>query len=196
MRITNIWEVVLILIGMSLDTFTVAVCKGSTQNKLNIKKISIIGGIFAVIQAIMLALGIGIGIIPMINFDRSILVNINTWFSAILLLFIGLKIIRKSIISKPQSEHREEIFSYKEIFLLACAIGINTVAVGVVFALVESTFIGIIVISFFITLAAVILGIIIGYWLGDSFKSKVSLLGGIILICIAIKTIINYFKLI
>lgn len=196
MRGTNIWEVILILIGMSLDTFTVAVCKGSTQNKLNIIKVVIIGGIFAITQSIMLLIGIGIGIIPMINFDRSILVNINTWFSAIILLFIGLKIIRKSIVSKPQSEHREEIFSYKEIIVLACAIGINTIALGFVFALVESKFIGIIIISFFITLAAVILGIVIGYWLGDSFNFKISLLGGAILICIAIKTIINYFQLI
>ena len=196
MRVTNIWEIILILVGISLDTFTVAVCKGSTQNNINKMKVVAVGVIFAIVQSIMLSIGIGIGIIPMINLDRSIVININTWFSAIILLFIGLKIIRKSVIFKPQNEHREEIFSYKEVIILAFAIGLNTISLGFVFALVETKFLSIIIIIFIITLIAVISGFIIGYWLGDGFKSRVSTLGGIILICVAIKTIINYFQLI
>ena len=76
----RLWEIIIVSVGLSLDAFTIAVCRGSTQGKLNKLTATLVGIIFGLIQTLMLAAGMIIAIYPMLNIQNEKIISINQWF--------------------------------------------------------------------------------------------------------------------
>ena len=192
----KVWEVIIVAIGISLVAFTVAICRGATQSKLEKLKVLGIGIVFSMIQSLMLTAGMEIGRIPMLNIDSNSMIRINQWFSALILFYLGIKTIKNSTKVTEMDEKREEYISYKKISMLALAIGIDTFVLGIGLALLQTALFYSVIILFVITCILVILGIWIGYRMGDKFRLQINIIGGSILIVMGVKTILTYFAVI
>lgn len=125
-------ELLLIAVGLSMDAFAVAVCKGLKMRRLDIGKTAVIALFFGGFQALMPLLGWALGK----QFERYI-TSIDHWIAFFLLLFIGGKMIIESFKKDKDSDEKpeyEEKLDLKELTLMAVATSIDALAVGVTFA--------------------------------------------------------------
>ena len=182
------YELLLIAAGLSMDAFAVSVCKGLTMKKVDVKHPVIIGLFFGGFQALMPIIGWFLGR----SFETAI-TNFDHWIAFGLLAFIGGKMIVESM--KPDDENSDEEYklNIKELFLLAIATSIDALAVGITFGLLPDvniifavSFIGIVTFIF----SAV--GVKIGNSFGMKYRSKAEISGGIILILIGTKILIEH----
>lgn len=192
----NLWEVIIVSIGLSLDAFTIAVCRGSTQGNLKRTTATLVGLIFGAIQTIMLAAGMIVAIYPMLNIQNEKIISMNQWFSAIILFYLGIKFFKNSFKVSNLSERREEFFGYKGSVALAFATSLDAFILGISFGLLRTKIISNIVILFIVTSALVAWGLWVGYCIGNKYKRQIDICGGIILLSIGIKVICNYFNII
>lgn len=173
-------------VGLSMDAFAVAICKGLATQKVTVRKAVIVGLWFGSFQALMPAIGYLVGY----RFQAKI-TAIDHWIAFLLLLIIGGSMIRESF-SKEEDEENASL-AFKEMFLLAIATSIDALAVGVTFAFLPDVpilpavaFIGI------ITFLFSAFGMKVGNMFGTRYKSKAELAGGIILILIGSKILIEH----
>ncbi len=184
-------ELLLIAIGLSMDAFAVAICKGLSMKKIKYKNTFIIALFFGGFQGIMPFIGWLLGT----RFERYITAY-DHWVAFILLGIIGGKMIYEAL--QPEAESCEvfDEFNIKELFLLAIATSIDALAVGITFALLPNTNI---VLSVFtiaiITFSLSFIGVIIGNKFGSKYKSKAELFGGIILVAIGIKILLEHLNI-
>ncbi|HEY8444552.1 MAG TPA: manganese efflux pump MntP family protein [Bacilli bacterium] len=184
-----ILSIIFIGVGLSMDAFAVAVGKGLNMKKIDIKWSLIIASFFGSFQAIMPLLGWLLGG----QFEKYIK-NFDHWIVFMILLIIGGKAIYESRNKNCDSECDKK--SYRELFILSIATSIDALAVGITIAILE---IDILIASFIIgivTFALSFLGVIIGNKFGCKYKSTAELLGGIILIIIGIKILIEHLTII
>ena len=192
----RLWEVIIVSVGLSLDAFTIAVCRGSTQGNLKKSTATLVGLIFGAIQTIMLAAGMIIAIYPMLNIQNEKIISINQWFSAIILFYLGMKFFKNALNVKNADEKREEFFGYKGSVALALATSLDAFILGIGFGLLRTGIISNILILFIITSTLVAVGLWAGYCIGDKYKRQIDICGGIILLSIGIKVICDYFNII
>ena len=186
-------EILLIGIGLSMDAFAVAVSKGLSMQKINYKAGLIIALFFGVFQAGMPL----IGYFAAIRFERYI-VAADHWVAFGLLLFIGGKAIVEAIKEIRSGEKKEENFKlrYGELVVLAFATSVDALAVGISFAFLSVqiwksvSIIG--VTTFLISFA----GVCIGNRFGAKLKSKAEIAGGVILILIGLKILLEHLGVI
>lgn len=177
-------QIILVSIGLSMDAFAVAVCKGLKMKKIDYKYTIIIASFFGIFQAVMPLIGWFLGK----QFEVYIQ-SVDHWVAFILLAFIGGKMIYEAI--SDNNDDTEIKYDFKEITLLALATSIDALAVGISFALmdiniwVSVTLIGI------ITFVLSIIAVFIGNRFGMKYKSKAELLGGVILIIIGLKILLE-----
>ena len=180
-------ELVLIGISLAMDAFAVSICKGLSMKKMNWKKAVIIGLYFGIFQALMPTLGYFLGS----GFD-NLVTSIDHWIVFILLFFIGLNMIEDSF--SKETENNNDNIDFKTMLILALATSIDALAVGVTFAFLRTNiFIPLIFIGI-ITFAMSFLGVKIGNKFGDRLKNKSEKLGGIILILMGIKILLDHFE--
>ena len=179
----RLWEIIIVSVGLALDAFTVAVCRGSTQGNLKKSTALLVGIIFGAIQTIMLAAGMIIALYPMLNINNEKIISINQWFSAIILFYLGIKFFRNAFKVNKYNERREEFFGYKG-------------SLGIGFGLLRTEIISNILILFIVTSILVTIGLWVGYCMGNKYKKQIDICGGIILLAIGIKIICNYFNII
>ncbi len=178
-----------IAVGLSMDACAVAICKGLAMQKATRKKAMVVGLWFGGFQGLMPALGYMLGS----QFEQYI-VSIDHWIAFVLLCIIGINMIKEAL-SKDEDE-ADDSLAVKDMFLLAVATSIDALAVGVTFAFLQVqilpavSFIG--VITF--TLSA--LGVKVGNLFGCRFKSKAELAGGIILIMMGTKILLEHLGII
>ena len=134
----NLWEVIIVSFGLALDSFTIAVCKGSTQGKLKRSTVTIVGLIFGAIQTIMLAAGMIVAIYPMLNIQNEKIISMNQWFSAIILIYLGIKFFKNAFKANSLNERREEFFGYKGSMGLALATSLDAFILGIGFGLLRT----------------------------------------------------------
>lgn len=182
----NIFELLLLAVGLSMDAFAVSICKGLSINEISVKKMGAVGLWFGGFQAIMPLIGYFLG-----SAFESYITSFDHWAAFILLAFIGGNMIRESL-SKSE-ENFDNSLKFGAMFPLAVATSIDALAVGVTFGLLPDVniifaigFIGIIT---FILSAA---GVKIGNIFGVKYKSKAEISGGTILILIGIKILIEH----
>jgi len=172
-------------VGLSMDAFAVSVCKGLAMKKLSWKKALIIGLWFGGFQAIMPALGYLLGT----GFD-SYVTAIDHWIAFALLVLIGINMIKEAL--SKEEENSNDSVDIKTMFLLAVATSIDALAVGVTYAFLQVrivpavTFIG--VITFCLSIA----GVKIGNVFGLKYKSKAEITGGVILIFMGTKILLEH----
>lgn len=189
----GIIELMLIAVGLSMDAFAVAICKGLSMNKMNYRNAIIAGLFFGGFQAIMPLIGYLLGN----QFSRYI-TSFDHWIAFILLAFIGINMIRESRKNKCACSidacentgcdgKTDDSFSLKNMTILALATSIDALAVGVTFAFLEVDIISAVSIIGIVTFVFSFLGVKIGNVFGAKYESKAELTGGIILIAIGLK---------
>lgn len=176
----------LLAVGLSMDAFAVSVCKGLATSKITVKNAAVVGLWFGGFQALMPLIGYLVGY----RFQEKI-TALDHWIAFILLFIIGANMVRESF--SKEEEPASASLAFKEMFLLAVATSIDALAVGVTFAFLPDVpilpaviFIGVIT---FIFSAG---GMKIGNVFGTRYKSKAELTGGIILILIGIRILIEH----
>lgn len=189
----SVIEVIIVAIGITLDAFAVATCRGASQKTIDNKNLLLIGIIFAVVQTLMLAIGMATGLLPCINIDTSAIISINQWFSAIILIILGIKEIKKASKLFKVNERREDKINYKEIITLAFATSIDAFVLGIGLALAGTKIVSNILIIFIFTAIQVIIGMFVGYRIGEKYRSQVEAIGGSILLIMGIKIILECF---
>lgn len=175
----------LLAVGLSMDAFAVAVCKGLAMTKITWKKAAIVGLWFGIFQAGMPVIGYLLGA----GFQEQI-VAVDHWIAFILLGLIGLNMIREAI--KGDEESADESLAFKAMFVLAVATSIDALAVGITFAFLT---VNIVKAALFIGLTTFIISVIgvkIGNVFGDKYQKKAEILGGLILILLGTKILIEH----
>lgn len=180
----NVITIFLIGVGLSMDAFSVAICKGLSMSKISFKKMIIVGLYFGIFQAIMPLLGFLLG-----SSFYSFVDRVDHYLSFILLSIIGINMIKEAFFSK--NEVSDDSLKFKSMIGLAIATSIDALAVGVTFSFEDVNIFLAITIIGITTFILSSLGVKIGHVFGNKYKSKAQVLGGIILIIIGIKTLVE-----
>ena len=178
-------SLIFLAVGLAMDAFAVSICKGLAMKKLSIKNAAIIGLWFGGFQALMPAIGYFLGS----TFEDKI-TAIDHWVGFVLLALIGVNMIRESL-GKDEDEETTGTVGIKEMFVLAVATSIDALAVGITFAFVEMNVPLAIILIGVITFAISMLGVKIGNLFGTKYKSKAEFAGGVILIFLGIKILLE-----
>ena len=178
-------EIIFIGIGLAMDAFAVSVCKGLSMKKINWKNAIIIAIYFGIFQALMPVVGYFLG-----TAFSSIVESVDHWIAFILLAAIGGNMIKES--TDDEVEKRNDNVDVRTMIVLAIATSIDALAVGVTFAFFKVNLVLAIILIGIITFALSILGVIIGNKFGDKLQNKAELTGGIILILIGLKILLEH----
>lgn len=181
----SIFELFLLAVGLSMDAFAVSVCKGLSVKTLKPKHALLAGLYFGGFQALMPVIGYFAG-----SYFADIISSYDHWIVFILLLLIGGNMIKEAL--DKEEENLNDSFDFKTMLLLAIATSIDALAVGVSFAFLKvnivyaAAFIGV------ITFILSAVGIKIGNIFGTRYRAKAELAGGIILILIGLKVLLEH----
>lgn len=186
----SIIEIILLSFGLAMDAFAVSICKGLTLKKMDWKKSLITGGYFGVFQAIMPL--IGYFLIKLFKQNEAIsnfITKYDHWIAFILLIIIGINMIIESF----AKEEVDGNFGFKTMFVLAIATSIDALSVGITFATMElaiNIYWTVLIIGG-ITFILSSLGVFIGNVFGLKFKQPAEIVGGVVLILIGLKILLN-----
>lgn len=172
-------------IGLSMDAFAVAICKGLKMQRLNYKQMSLIAIFFGGFQALMPLIGWALG-----RSFKTYIEDFDHWVAFGLLLFIGGKMAIEAF--QKEDDDCCSCFSVKELFVLAIATSIDALAVGIAFAIDDINIWVAILIIGITTFVLSAIGVLIGHKFGSVYKSKAELAGGIILILIGVKILLEH----
>ncbi len=174
-----------IAVGLAMDAFAVSVCKGLATPEYKFKYSLLCGAWFGAFQGLMPAIGYLLGV----NF-KDYITSFDHWIAFVLLGFIGFNMIKEAL-SKDEEE-TDPSFAPKSMAVLAVATSIDALAMGVTFAFlsvnIAAAVIFIAVCTFIISAA----GVKVGAVFGEKYKSKAELAGGIILIVLGIKILVEH----
>lgn len=185
-------ELFLIAIALSADAFAVSICKGLNMKKICYKNSTIIALFFGVFQALMPLIGWLIGS----QFENYI-VNYDHWIAFALLSFIGAKMLFEALKTKTDSDENANCFKISELFVLAIATSIDALAVGITFALLpDINIVSSILVIGITTFVLSFIGVIIGNNFGSRYKKPSEIIGGIILISIGLKILLEHLNFI
>jgi putative Mn2+ efflux pump MntP len=185
----NIFSLFLIAAGLSMDAFAVAVCKGLSLRKLYFRHMLIVGLWFGGFQALMPLLGYLLG-----SSFESYITAFDHWIAFGLLSLIGISML-KSGFSKQEEESLDSSLSVKAMAPLALATSIDALAVGVTFAFLKVNIVTAILFIGCTTLLFSMVGVKIGNVFGVKYKSKAEMVGGIILIFMGLKILVEHLGL-
>ena len=160
-------ELFLLGVGLSMDAFAVSVCKGLGMRKLNKKQTVIIGLYFGGFQALMPLIGWLLG-----SQFQQYITSIDHWIAFILLGFIGAKMIIEAVREWNEEEIVEVTdapIDHKNMLVLAVATSIDALAVGITFV-----------------------GVVVGNFFGSKYKSKAEFIGGLILVLLGLKILLEH----
>lgn len=180
----SLWELFVIAVGLSADAFAVSICKGLSVQKLKPKYAIITGLYFGGFQALMPFIGFWLG-----SSFSSLITSIDHWIAFILLGIIGFNMIKES---RECAEKIEGEFHFKSMLPLAVATSIDALAVGITFAFLKVNIISAVCLIGVTTFILSCIGVIIGNKFGGRYKSKAEITGGIILILMGIKILIEH----
>ncbi len=194
----DIISLLLLAVGLSMDAFAVAVCKGLAMPKLKLRHMLIVGAWFGGFQALMPMTGYLLGrrFIALID-------SVAPWIAFVLLLVIGGNMIRESF-CKNETDATDAL-GFKTMFLMAVATSIDALAVGITFACVP---VAVIKGNALINTAAAVLiigavtfvisaaGVKVGNIFGTRYKNKAEFAGGLILILLGVKILLEHFGII
>lgn len=177
-----------------MDAFAVSICKGLGMSKLNKKQMLIIALYFGGFQALMPYIGWAIGA----RFS-SYVSQYAHWIAFILLAIIGGKMIHEALTESEDCEDdgiKDKKLSHKELLLLAIATSIDALAVGISFAFLNVPIIPSIIIIGLTTFAISLVGVIIGNIFGSKYKNKAEFVGGLILVIIGLKIVLEQYLIV
>ncbi len=178
-------ELFLIAVGLSMDAFAVSVCKGLAMPKCTFKKAAIVGLWFGGFQALMPAIGYILGA----QFQETI-ASIDHWIAFVLLALIGGNMIHEAL--DNDEEEADASLDVKTMFLLAVATSIDALAIGITFAFLKVNIIPAVCFIGIVTFIISFAGVKIGNVFGVRYKNKAEIVGGVILILLGLKILLEH----
>lgn len=183
-------ELLLIGIGLSMDAFAVAICRGLAMKKLNWRNAAIIAAYFGGFQALMPLVGWALG-----STFAGYIQSIDHWIAFLLLTLIGGNMIREAISEKDECKGgkcEEDRLNHRQLLLMALATSIDALAVGVTFAFLDVSIVPAIFIIGMTTFGLSLAGVVVGNFFGSRYKKRAEITGGIILILMGAKILIQH----
>ena len=180
-------EIFLIGVGLSMDAFAVSICKGLSMKKIKKRDVFIIALFFGGFQALMPFIGWFLG-----KGFESYITSIDHWIAFILLGIIGGKMLIDGIKAEDDEETGEFKLDLKELFLLAIATSIDALAVGITFTFLNYPIVECMSIIGCTTFIISFIGVYIGKIFGSKYEHKAEIAGGIILIVIGLKILLEH----
>ena len=171
----SLLELFFIAVGLSMDAFAVAVCKGLSMKTMNPRNAVIVGLYFGGFQALMPLIGYLLGS----QFQNTI-ASFDHWIAFILLAVIGMNMIREA--HNPESESCDASVAPKDMLVLAIATSIDALAVGVTFAFLQVQILPAVSSIGIVTFVLSVIGVKVGTVFGCRYKSKAEFAGGVILL--------------
>lgn len=179
----SILDLFILAVGLSMDAFAVSVCKGLSLGKIKPKHMCIAGAWFGGFQALMPLIGYFLG-----SFFADMIEKYDHWVAFVLLAIIGGNMIKESF---GKDEKVDSSMDVKSMLLLAIATSIDALAVGVTFAFLQVQIVPAVSFIGVITFIFSAVGVKIGSLFGTKYKSKAELFGGIVLVLIGIKILLE-----
>lgn len=184
----GIAELLLLAVGLAMDAFAVSICKGLSVPRVKPAHAMIAGAYFGGFQALMPTVGFFIGLT-----FQSYIRRFDHWIAFALLALIGVNMIRESFDRKE--EPVDASFGFRSMIVLAVATSIDALAVGVSFAMLfeaASEIVLPVLLIGSITFILSAVGVYVGNFFGTRFKSKAELAGGVILVLIGVRILIEH----
>ncbi len=188
----NFFSILVVAVGLSMDSFAVSIANGLCQRKITSKQLITITSFFAVFQALMPLLGWFLGS----SLDKYVN-EFDHWVAFILLGFIGGKMIYEGLLPKKEEcscveEHCRKELTLFAIVCQAFATSIDALAVGISFAVLDQEIVRPVLIIGIVTFFFAWLGLKLGKILGQKFENYVEIFGGLVLIGIGVKILIEH----
>lgn len=185
----EILEIILIAIGLAMDAFAVSICKGLSMKKMSWKKAVIVGAYFGIFQGLMPVIGYFLG-----TTFESLVTQIDHWIAFALLTFIGINMLREAFCNNP--ENCNDNVDFKTMIVLAIATSIDALAVGITFAFLKTNIVLAVLTIAIITFTLCVIGVKIGNKFGNKYERKAETMGGLILILMGIKILLEHLSII
>lgn len=179
-------ELFILAVGLSMDAFAVAICKGLAIGKIRAKDCVIVGGWFGVFQGLMPLIGWALAS----TFAEKI-AAFDHWIAFVLLGLIGASMIKEAF-EKDEDAKANASLNFKTMLVLAIATSIDALAAGVSLAFLDVNIIAAVSFIGVITFALSSVGVKVGSVFGEKYKSKAELAGGIILILLGTKILLEH----
>ena len=185
----SIVELFLIGVGLSMDAFAVAVCQGLCMPKLNLRQGGVIALYFGGFQALMPLIGWFLG-----SQFASYIQSFDHWVAFVLLALIGGNMVREAL--SPEEEETScavnSKLNHKKLFMMAVATSIDALAIGVAFALRDVLILPGVSLIGCTTVCLSLVGVVVGNFFGSRYKKRAELTGGIILILLGVKILLEH----
>lgn len=182
-------EILLISIGLAMDAFAVSICKGLSFKTMSWKKAIIVGLYFGFFQALMPLIGYFLGA----TFE-SVVTKVDHWIAFILLGIIGINMIKEAF--GNDEENQNDKVDFKTMIMLAIATSIDALAVGITFAFLKVNMVIATIMIGIVTFGICVIGVKIGNKFGDKYERKAEVVGGLILIFMGIKILLEHLGII
>ena len=181
------WELLLLAVGVSMDAFAVSVCKGLSMNQSGLKQSAICGAWFGGFQALMPLIGFFLGTL----FAEAI-EAFDHWVAFGLLAIIGINMLKEAF-SKEEEGCCGCDLSFKTMLVMAIATSIDALAVGISLAMAGDVNIWLAILLIgFTTFSFSAVGVKIGNVFGSRFEQKAQIAGGVILILLGLKILLEH----
>lgn len=181
----SLLELFIIAVGLSMDAFAVSICKGLSMCKMSWKNAIVVGLYFGGFQGMMPFLGYVLG-----SQFKSAITSIDHWIAFILLSIIGFNMIREAL--NTEEESCDASIDFKNMIVLAIATSIDALAIGVTFAFLQVSILPAVSFIGVTTFVLSIVGVKVGNVFGCRYKSRAEFAGGMILILMGIKILIEH----
>lgn len=181
----GILELFVIAVGLSMDAFAVAICKGLSVERAGVKHCLIAGLYFGGFQALMPLIGFLLG-----EKFQALITRYDHWIAFVLLGFIGGNMIRESL--DKEQDALPPSFDFRAMLPLAVATSIDALAVGVTFAFLQVNILWAVALIGVTTFAFSWAGVKVGNLFGAKFKSRAEFFGGAVLILMGIKILLEH----
>ena len=186
-------ELFLIGVGLSMDAFAVSVCKGLGMSRLNMRQAAVISLFFGGFQALMPLIGWALG-----SQLTDFIAPIDHWIAFGLLAFVGGKMLWDAFHEDDEAEdvQTDEKLDLKELLMLAIATSIDALAVGITFAFLQVAIVPSIAIIGLTTFVISFAGVAVGHFFGARFEKPATIVGGVVLILIGVKILLEHLGVI
>ena len=182
------WELLLLAVGLSMDAFAVSICKGLAAKRASLKNMLLCGLWFGGFQALMPLVGYYLG-----SLFADVIKAVDHWVAFVLLVLIGANMIREACSKKEEGAAEEADFSFRTMLVMAVATSIDALAVGISLAMAGNVNIWTSILLIGVTTCLLsMIGVKVGSIFGDRFEAKAELAGGVILIVLGIKILLEH----
>ena len=179
------FDLFLIAVALSMDAFAVSICKGLSVKKLRAKHALTAGIYFGGFQALMPVIGFLLGF----KFEKFI-VSVDHWIAFVLLAVIGANMIKEAL--GGEEDELDDSFGFRAMLPLAVATSIDALAVGITFAFLSVDIISAAALIGVTTFVLSAIGVVVGNFFGAKYKAKAEFLGGVVLILIGLKILLEH----